>query len=164
MGLKFHPVAQHQEAVAVQVQDQAPVAKTKLHAAGTQVAQPVTAIQLHVDELVQIEQWLAQDDIAKMLKRQTELRKILSAHANENFADSEPAVISGTHGKTVTFSARKESTEITDREAMRKALGETFDAVATVSLTDIKKYLSPVEIDTFSKKVPGSRSFAGFSE
>ncbi|KVR21625.1 hypothetical protein WK13_34370 [Burkholderia ubonensis] len=163
MALKFN-VGGEQQQVAASVQDQAPVAKTKLHAKTYAVPEPISETQLQVDELVMIEAKLATEEMATMLKRQTELRKILAAKANDEFADSEAAVLKGTDGRTIRFSARKEVTEVTDRAAMIAALGEVFPQIASVSLTDLKKYLSAAELAKFTEKSAGSRSYAGFTE
>jgi hypothetical protein len=59
----------------------------------------------------------------------------------------------------VTFSPCVNSLEVVDREKMVNKLGlETFKAIAKVSITDLKKYLSPAEIEAFTQKTKGARS------
>ena len=112
-----------------------------------------------VDELIDLNSRLTESGAFEMMKRVDELKKSLQAVIQDIGADTDtPYTFHTTEGE-VTFSACTNSIEIVDREAMIKKLGmETFKAVAKVGVTDLKKYLSPAEIEAFSKPVKGSRS------
>ena len=117
----------------------------------------VTEDQALINEAAQINARLEELEVPAMQKRLDEIKKVFQAKGKELPQDEE-AVFVGTEGRLVFSKARVEL-EITDRNAMIKALGQkVFNEIAKVTLTDMKKYLSEGEIFAFAQQVYGSRS------
>lgn len=54
----------------------------------------------------------------------------------------------------LSFTAKRKSTEITDKKKLIEILGlEAYLAVSTISITDMKKYLTPVQIKQVSTEL-----------
>lgn len=112
-----------------------------------------------VDELIDLHSRLTDSGAFEMMKRMDELKKSLQAVIVDLGADQDMPYTFHTDEGEITFSACTNSIEVVDREAMVTKLGlDTFKAIAKVGVTDLKKYLSPAEIESFSKPVKGSRS------
>lgn len=110
-----------------------------------------------VDELVLLDQWMTQNEVEAKTKRVGELKKLLQSIA----ADMPPtveAVLTGMTG-VVTFSPAKVMTNFTGTQADLKAAltPEVYEQLASVTLTDAKKYLSEIELDKLTVKEYGSR-------
>lgn len=144
-----HEVQQVQEVKQVQ----APAAK-KL---------AVTDQQLKVDELIQIETFLQEHEIDLMMKRREEIRKVLQSIANES-DPSEDVQLDGTLGHAL-FAKASQVVSIVDKEGIIEAITpEIFMQLAKVTVTDLKKYLSEIELDKYTKKTMGSRVFKGVTK
>lgn len=142
----------HQEQTQQQKPEQAQVHKPLLAS---------TDEQLKVDEIIQIDQKLAEEEVLHMLERREELRKQLQSIANEKGEPHEEVTLVGTTG-TVKFSKCTNKTEISDKNGLIQAMGpEVFMKLATVTATQAKKYLSEIELEKFVTVVPGSRTFKG---
>jgi hypothetical protein len=110
-----------------------------------------------VDELIGLSTFLIESDVAKKLKRVEELKKSLQSIAIDMPADKE-AVFKSESGEVI-FGPRSTKTTITDKDGLRKKLGEaTYFELASVGLTEVKKYLSEIEMEIYSTKEYGSRS------
>lgn len=138
-----------------QVQVQKPKAKKSVTKS---TPQALSETEVLVNELVHLEEQMKALEVAKMQARHDELKKRLQSIANENFEADVEAVLEGTNGKVI-FSPRRTTTSIVDREQMIKLLSpKTFMELANVSLTDLKKYLSENEIESFVGKSFGART------
>lgn len=121
-----------------------------------------TALEIAVDELIQVEQALEKAEIKQYLKRQTELRKQLASMAPEGTSNSEPVTFTGKTG-SVVFSPCSITSTIPDLNKVVESLGnEVFMKIAKVGLTDLKPYLSESEFAKISVKGWGSRSFKAY--
>ncbi len=117
----------------------------------------VTQDKVWVDELVQIDGELKDLEVLGKIERRDELKNLLQSVAKELPADQE-ATLKGTVGE-VTFSKCRKETSISDKEGLISALGQdTFNLLASVSLTDLKKYLSENEIAPLVASTNGSRT------
>lgn len=117
----------------------------------------VTEEQLKVDEMVIIDQKMKALEVPEMQKRYDELKKELAATA-KTLDPTKPATFVGTEGQ-IEFSPAREESKVKDKEALIAALGqEVFNQIATVSITDLKKYLSEHELIQLVEKVYGSRT------
>jgi hypothetical protein len=138
-------------------QETKPAAKAKPVVKPTAKTKVITETQALVDELVTLSDQLVKLEVDAMTKRVAELKSRLQSIANETQHDQEVTIV-GTVGQVV-FSKCREETNIVDRDLMIKKLTpEVFVAVGKVGLTDIRKYLTDGEIQTFTEKVYGSRS------
>lgn len=123
-------------------------------------AKELTQTQALVNEMVQLESEFLQNDIHNKMKRFDEIKKHLSGLA-KNFNVDEPTVFKGTDGE-VEFSKTVMTTEVTDKDALIAKLGqETFNNVAKLGVTDARKYLSDIELESITTKVPGARKLVG---
>lgn len=117
----------------------------------------LTAEQVLVDELVIIDAKLKELEIKPMLDRLDVIKKQLQSIAKELPPEAE-AIIKGSIGETIFSPCRKE-TSIDDKNALIFVLGQkVFNEVASISLTDLKKYLSENEIAPLVKTGFGSRT------
>lgn len=118
-----------------------------------------TETQQLVDEYADLYQKLEASGMKPVMKRMEELSKSLRAKVDEIGADPTKPYVFNTPESTVEFSACTNSLEITDRKTMIAKLGQdTFNQVAKVGVTELKKYLSPVEIQSFSVGTYGHRT------
>lgn len=54
----------------------------------------------------------------------------------------------------LSFTAKRKSTEITDKKKLIEILGlEAYLAMSTVSITDLKKYLTPIQVKQVSSEL-----------
>jgi len=85
-------------------------------------------------------------------------RKFLAALLDET-AKPEDEVVYNVEGGSVKFSPKTEQTSLVDAKAVHKKLGDAaFYAIAKVSVEDLKKYLSAVELAAFCEtKLTGAR-------
>jgi hypothetical protein len=145
--------------VATAVQESAK-AVTKTAAPKTKVtAKAVVTDEMKlVDELVSLDHWMTEHEVESKVKRMGEVKKLLQSIA----ADMPPTVEAVLEGMTgeVTFSPAKVMTSFTaTQEQLKEALTpEVYDQIATVTLTDAKKYLSEIELDKLTTKEYGSRT------
>ncbi len=59
----------------------------------------------------------------------------------------------------ITISKSKSVTVVTDRNKVKSLLGDTFEEVWGVGIGDLKKYLSPAQIEEVTSKEDGSRTW-----
>lgn len=143
----------------VEVIETVPQAKptTKAKTAAKAKTSVLTQEQMLVDELVMIDLKLKAIDAKTMLERVDAIKKVLQSIAKE-LPSNEEAIFKGTLGEA-TFSPCRKDTVVVDKNGLVLALGqEMFNKIATVSLTDLKKYLSENEIVPLVTTGFGSRS------
>lgn len=123
----------------------------------------LTAEQVLVDEMVTIDQKLKEMEADVLQKRFEEVKKQLAATA-KTLPPEKPATFQGSIGQ-VEFSAARVESKINDKDdliaALDKASGygqKLFNEIASVSITDLKKYLSEDELNHLLEKVYGSRT------
>jgi hypothetical protein len=117
----------------------------------------LTAEQTLIDELVMIDTKLKELEVKPMLDRMEIIKKQLQSIAKDMDPQAE-AVLKGSIGETI-FSACRQTTSIDDKNALILVLGQkVFNEVASISLTDLKKYLSENEIAPLVVTGFGSRT------
>lgn len=97
--------------------------------------------------------------VTDMLKRMEVLKKHFSSKANEYDAGKEVVFKSKEGTVLVTYSKAKSVVEMASNEEIIKAKGlDFFKSIASVSVTNAKKYLNQNELDKLSTVGVGSRS------
>lgn len=123
--------------------------KTKL------ISKHVTEEQKLIDELVELAEVIK--PLESKMKRYDEIKKLLQSIA-KTFPPEQEAVLSGTIGEATLSKCRTETT-ITNMQAIHDQLGdEAFMALVKISITDLKAYLSEIEIAKVTEKSLGPRS------
>jgi hypothetical protein len=118
-------------------------------------------ITLKAEEFVLLHATLEKLNAFQLIKEYEKIKKGLQEYAIANAPDDAEPYTFETEKGDVTFKPCAETTVITDPELMRKALGQKlFNEIAKVSITDLRTYLSQVEVEKFSKKAAGSRALA----
>lgn len=111
-----------------------------------------------VDELVSLDQWMQQHEVDAKVKRIGELKKVLQSIAADMPATTD-ATITGVVGEVTFGPAKLMTTFNCSQTDLKAALGaEVYDQLASVTLTDAKKYLSEIEMDKLTDKEFGSRN------
>lgn len=147
----------------VYAQSIAPEPKTKATTALATKVVKKTETQQMVDEYTDLATRLEESGMKAVIKRMDELSKSLRAKVEEIGADNTKPYVFDTLESTLEFSACTNSLEITDRNLLVQKLGQaTFNAIARVSVTDLKKYLSPVEISSFAVPTFGHRTVKSY--
>lgn len=110
------------------------------------------------EELLGLEQIIAAGQYREALARYDELKKLLSAVIADSGVDPAVPYTFYSEVGTVTFSPAVKTTVITDESKMLAMLGsEVATKIAKFNLTDIKKYLSEIQLDEISTKSWGPR-------
>ena len=83
------------------------------------------------------------------LKKQVEgSKKVLIKHANDHFAPTQELLMDGNEHQ-VTISPRYKEAELSPNAAILEQIGlDNFLAVAKVSVTELKKYCTPAELES----------------
>lgn len=149
MGVNFGNKAPAKKIAGEQAAQVAQVHKPKFKA--------LTEEQVLVDEMVQLKQKMDELEVPAMEARYDECKTKLAAFAKTADPESEKVFV-GSLGE-VHYSACRVETKVVDKEGLVSAMTqEVFNQVATVKLTDLKKYLSPVEYEKLIERVYGSRT------
>lgn len=128
----------------------------KPKAASATTSKVITEAQALVDEAYQIQQRLVELEVPAMQKRLDEIKKHFASIA-ESLPPDQPAVFKGAEGE-MEFSKCATSIEVTDKAGIATHLGaDIYLQISKVGITDLKKYLSPIELEKFTAKVVGSR-------
>ena len=141
---------------------------------GTVAAQPVhkpavgavalTKEQALTQEYVALYRLYEQHHMKSVTARMEAIRKALAANANENFGDNEPVSFECPEGE-IMFSARGEQISFPDPLLVLNHLAEKFGEAAAkgvikIAVTELRKLMSPKELETFSVMVPDSRKLS----
>lgn len=117
----------------------------------------LTTEQVLIDEAVQIDAELKASEAYEKLKRLDELKKQLQSIA-QTFPAGEEAILTGSIGEVVMSPAKK-NVELSDKDGLIEKIGqEAFNQIAKPTMTDIKKYLSEIEIAKVTNTTTGSRT------
>lgn len=123
------------------------------------VAKAKSQTVIMCEELIDIQQKLDAIAASKLTKRADEIKKALQQVMKDSGADEDQPYVFTTEAGTVEFGPCSNSIEVIDKVVMIKMLGlDTFKEIAKVGVTDLKTYLSGVEIEQFTAKTKGSRS------
>lgn len=107
-----------------------------------------------VDEMLALTAKLEAHDAKVELerKRLAELKATLLAAIDETTPAEDKAVLVGSDGRQLEFSAKGEASTITDLEKAKKLLGTaTFMKIAKIGITDLRAYLTPPEFAEVTK-------------
>ena len=130
-----------------------PVAKTVAPKPETQKATlGAPAADARVDRLAELMAW---DDANKKDPRTKELAELKKTFVTEINAKNKPDVEVTVRGAkmAVTFSSCVKGTQITSMKQAHKLLGdETFYQIASISVGDLKDYLTPEQRAKISKE------------
>lgn len=149
---------------SAQVQIEHPSGHTEVLAGSMSIGKPLEAqVQQMsqstalVEELVNTHMKLKEIGAFELIDRLDELKKLVQSSA-QPAPDDQELVLKAPSG-TVVFSAVSKKTEISDKQKAIQTLGaEKWLELSTVSITELKKYLSPLELTTCTKFGKGSRS------
>ena len=116
-------------------------------------------------EFVALSKKLESIDGKNLLKRMEEIRKELVTIANENFESNVPVTFDSDLG-SITFSPRGKESVVPDVGTLLDHLYDKFGrdvmlSVVNIGITDLKKVLSEMELNSFVEKVDGARSIKG---
>lgn len=116
--------------------------------------------QLAVEEMIDLHIKLDASHMLPVIKRMDELKKLLSGAISDSAADPlEPFTFFGPGGATITYGPCAKSVVVKDVVAVEKKLGHAvFLKLAKIGITDLKTYLSGIELESLTKTVPGARS------
>lgn len=160
-GVQVPTAAAQPAAAPAQVQAQVPT-PAPVEAVAVQ-EQPqntgaLTPIQSILVDLATIQRKLNETDADNLMKAREDLKKQLAGYAAEDQYDKTKEVVFVHDGITVVFSACPKASQLEHPEKVPELLGqETFNKVASVGITDLKKYLTAAQLKTILKDVSGSR-------
>jgi hypothetical protein len=126
---------------------------------------PPDQVSINVDKLLAIEAELTLFDGRRLLKDYDAVKALLaSTAADEAYVADRPVVLNGTTGQ-VQFSPKVDVVEITDLNTVIGKLKAKIGYPALLELlkigiTDLKRFLTPVEIAELTVTKPGSRRIA----
>ena len=124
----------------------------------TKAKSKLTTTQL-VAELVGITAKLEAIAASKLTKRADEIKKALREEITEMGIDADQAYVFDTEAGTVEFGPQSSSIEPLDNKVVMKAMGiDDFLACAKVGVTDMRKYLSGIELEKCTTPTRGSRT------
>lgn len=124
-----------------------------------QKIEPKTELEVLIDEVIDLHTRLSEFGAFDILKRLEEAKKALQQQIKDSGADPDQAFTFETDTGTVVFGPCSNTREITDKPKLISVLTpQVFLEVAKVTLTDLKKYLSELEIEKFTTPVKGSRT------
>ena len=113
-----------------------------------------------IDEIVELQSFLSDPKIKQKMKRFEEIKKYFADKARTAGVVDE--VVFRSKSGEVTFSKPAKSVEVVDNQGLADKLGyEVFTGIVKVPLTQLRMYLSEIELQEFTKEVTGSRSFTG---
>lgn len=135
---------------------------TVLHVPPVEQVKALTEEQALTQEYLVLHQKYEELEVKRLMERMEDIKKHLATRANEMFDEDAVAVFTCEEGQ-ISFSPRASVTEITNVDSLletveEKAGHEAVLSVVKVQLTPLKKILSEMELENFSKKVRGSRS------
>lgn len=95
-----------------------------------------------------------QEEALKIQKKEIDAVQEDLLNAIDKVNDEKSDGIRKTMKWLLSFTAKRKSTEITDKKKLIEILGlEAYLAVSTISITDMKKYLTPIQISQVSTEL-----------
>lgn len=117
----------------------------------------LSALELKVNEYVEIHTELSASGALEKVKRLDVLKKELAQYADEDKGAGE-VILHGTQGNVI-YGPRKNATVLREDVNLPAALGQPlFNTIATVGITALKATLTKTELDKITTTVLGSRS------